>query len=189
MRTGHFRANSICYSPRFYGWARGPRNLWAKKRSGHTRKDGEYPSIARLCWRGHLVGQTGKTTLTRHFWAKSMRYSLWFRGWPHGPGVSCDKNRPGYARDAGERPSVACLCGRGQLVAQTGKMMRTGNFKAKLLCYSPWFRGWAGGGTVGRKLTWACQRGWGTRQCCPFVWAGLFGWSKGQNGVKRAFWS
>ncbi|PHT44289.1 hypothetical protein CQW23_18314 [Capsicum baccatum] len=59
-----------------------------------------------------------------------------------GFGHAIDENRPGHAREAGNHPSVVPLIFHGHLGGQTGKLMQTGHFQAKTVCYSPWFRGW-----------------------------------------------
>ncbi|KAF3673116.1 hypothetical protein FXO37_07155 [Capsicum annuum] len=81
------------------------------------------------------------------FWGKFGSYSLWFwvrpmiRRWC---GMKIDL---GHAKEAGERPSFACLCGwghlgRGYLVGQTGETVRMRLFGAKSMFYILRFWGW-----------------------------------------------
>ncbi|KAF3670190.1 hypothetical protein FXO37_08687 [Capsicum annuum] len=84
--TGHFWAKSVCYSPQFRGWARGPGVLWVKSQPGHASEVGDHSSVVCLSFCGHLVGQTFETAQNGHFWAISECYSPWFRGWAWGTG-------------------------------------------------------------------------------------------------------
>ncbi|KAF3676430.1 putative LRR receptor-like serine/threonine-protein kinase-like [Capsicum annuum] len=55
-------------------------------------------------------------------------------------GMPGAENQLGRAREAGDRPSISRLYGRGHLVGQTGETAQTEHFEAKSVCYSPRFR-------------------------------------------------
>ena len=60
-----------------------------------------------------------------------------------GSGVLWAKNRPGHAREVGDHFTVVRLIFRGHLGGQASETARTGHFRAKSVCYSPQFQGWA----------------------------------------------
>ncbi len=66
----------------------------------------------------------------RHFWAKSVLYSLRFWGWARGPGMLWTKNWPGHAPEVGDRTSVVHLIFLGHLGGQTGETTRIAHFHA-----------------------------------------------------------
>ncbi|PHU19104.1 hypothetical protein BC332_10255 [Capsicum chinense] len=114
-RTGLFVAKSVCYSPLYRGWARGPGVSLVKNRLGCAREAGEHLSVSHLSGRGHFICQMGKTARTGHFGAKS---------------------------EDEEHPSVCRLCGRGHWFGQIGETERTGHFGVKSVFYS--LRFWGG---------------------------------------------
>ncbi|KAF3635033.1 glycoalkaloid metabolism 1 precursor [Capsicum annuum] len=116
---------------------------------GRAREADEWPNMTSLGGWGNLDCQTGVSSGFERAMGRisigaclgGWRASLCDPfGWTNrcvitcgsgGSGVLWAKNRLGWARKAGERPSMVCLGGRGHLGGQTGETMRMENFRAK----------------------------------------------------------
>ncbi|KAF3612697.1 hypothetical protein FXO38_36678 [Capsicum annuum] len=142
VRTQHFWAKSMCYSPQFQRWARSSNVLLGTNRLGRAREVGDLPSVVSLNICGYLGGQTGKTLRMGYFWAKSVCYIAHDFGVARGPDLLWAENRPGRAREVGDHPRMVILNFRSHMGGQT---TRTGHFWTKSMCHSPRFWGMAQG--------------------------------------------
>lgn len=146
----HFWANSMCYSPLFWEWARGTSMIWAKNLLGCARVIGYHTSVFRWNIYGNLDGQMSKMAWTRHYRANLMCYSPRFQGWAQDQSILWAENLYGPAREVVNHPSVVLFNIRGNLGGKIVETSRTGYFWAKLVCY----------------IAYNSRGGLGFRACC-----------------------
>ncbi|PHU23242.1 hypothetical protein BC332_08349 [Capsicum chinense] len=157
QQTGHFQEKSVCYSLRFYEWARALSVPWVENRLRCAREAEERPCVAHHVGRSIWVVKRVKRLQTRTFGP--------LNGWNGSKRGIFKLNRCAIAHDFIGGPSLRTCHGSkidrgmpGRLwsdlvflvhvgwaiwVVKRAKWQQTGHFRAKSMCYSLRFCGWA----------------------------------------------